>query len=58
MKNAIVIVLAGLLYLYLVFGFYLVHTTGSVAGLADIGNTKMLVVGVAALAVAAGARKK
>ena len=25
--------LAGVLYLYLVFGFYVVHTTGSTAGL-------------------------
>lgn len=58
MKNASIVMLAGVLYLYLVFGFYVVHTTGSAAGLADIGNAKLAWVGVAALAVAAGARKK
>lgn len=58
MKNAPILMLAGVLYLYLGLCFYVVHATGSAAGLADIGNTKLAWAGVAALAVAAGVRTK
>ena len=39
-----IIMLAGLGYLYLVLCFYLVHRTGSTEGLAGIGNTTVLAV--------------
>jgi hypothetical protein len=52
-----IIMLAGLSYLYLVVCFYVVHRTGSTEGLADIGNATLLSVTAAALAVAAGLRK-
>lgn len=38
--------------------FYVVARTGSVEGLADIGNSQVLVVVSAGLAVAAGVRRK
>ena len=52
-KNAIIVILAGLVYLFLALCFYVVHRTGSTAGLADIGNTTRLSVAAAALAVGA-----
>ena len=58
MKNAIIVMLAGQLYLFLVLCFYVVHCTGSTEGLADIGNTTLLSVAAAALAVGAGLRTK
>lgn len=57
MKIAMIILLAGLGYMYLVLCFYVVHRTGSTEGMADIGNTALLSVAAAALAVAAGLRK-
>ena len=53
-----IIMLAGLGYLYLVLCFYLVHRTGSTEGLADIGNTTVLAVATTGLAVGAGLRTK
>jgi hypothetical protein len=56
-KIAMIIMLAGLGYLYLVLCFYVVHRTGSTEGLADIGNATLLSVAATGLAVAAGLRK-
>jgi hypothetical protein len=52
-----IIMLAGLGYLYLVLCFYVVHRTGSTDGLADIGNATLVSVAATGLAVAAGLRK-
>jgi hypothetical protein len=57
-KIAIVIMLAAVAGTFLALCFYVVHRTGSVEGLADIGNTTLLSVVVAALAVAGGVRRK
>jgi hypothetical protein len=56
-KIAMIIMLAGLGYLYLVLCFYVVHRTGSTDGLADIGNATLVSVAATGLAVAAGLRK-
>jgi hypothetical protein len=56
-KIAMIIMLAGLGYLYLVLCFYVVHRTGSAEGLADIGDATLLSVAATGLAVAAGLRK-
>ena len=37
-----IVMLAGLGYLYLVLCFYVVHRTGSTEGLADIGDAALL----------------
>ncbi|GFG53495.1 hypothetical protein CQY20_22070 [Mycolicibacterium agri] len=57
-KIAIVIMLAAVAGTFLGLCFYVVHRTGSVEGLADIGDTTLLSVVVAALAVAGGVRRK
>jgi hypothetical protein len=44
--------------LFLALAFYVVHTTGSTDGLADIANSKLVWIDTAALAVAAGLRRK
>ena len=53
-----IIMLAGLGYLYVVLCFYVVDRTGSTEGLADIGNATILAVAATGLAVAAGLRTK
>lgn len=57
-KNVNVALLAGLAAVFLGLCFYVVARTGSVEGLADIGNSQVLVVVAAGLAVAAGVRRK
>jgi hypothetical protein len=56
-KIAMIIMLAGLGYLYLALCFYVVHRTGGTEGLADIGNATVLSVAATGVAVAAGLRK-
>ena len=58
MKVFIISILAIQTLLFLALAFYTVHTTGSTDGLADIANAKLLCIDAAALAVAAGLRKK
>ncbi|QNJ90044.1 hypothetical protein HZU40_00310 (plasmid) [Mycolicibacterium fluoranthenivorans] len=58
MKIAMIIMLAGLGYLYLVLCFYVVQRTGGTEGLADIGNATVLSVAATGVAVAAGLRTK
>ena len=58
MKIAMIVMLAGLGYLYLALCFYVVHRTGSTEGLADIGNAAVLSVAATGVAVAAGLRAK
>lgn len=57
MKIAMIIMLAGLGYLYLVLCLYVVQRTGGTEGLADIGNAAVLSVAATGVAVAAGLRK-
>uniref|UniRef100_A0A5Q5BT79 Uncharacterized protein n=2 Tax=unclassified Mycobacterium TaxID=2642494 RepID=A0A5Q5BT79_MYCSS len=57
-KNLNLALLAALAAAFLVLCFYVVARTGSVEGLADIGNSRVLVVVAAGLAVAAGVRRK
>ncbi len=56
--NIILIVLAAHSLLYLALCFYVVARTGSIEGLADIGNATVLSAVVLALAVAAGLRDR
>jgi hypothetical protein len=56
-KIAMIVMLAGLGYLYLVLCLYVVQRTGSTEGLVDIGNATVLSVTATGLAVAAGLRK-
>jgi hypothetical protein len=49
-KIAMIIMLAGLGYLFLALCFYVMYRTGSTEGLAGIGNTTLLSVAAAALA--------
>ncbi|AGB27284.1 hypothetical protein Mycsm_07190 (plasmid) [Mycobacterium sp. JS623] len=58
MKVFIVSILAIQTLLFLALAFYTVHTTGSTDGLADIANSKLMWINAAALAVAAGLRRK
>lgn len=58
MKALIITILAIQTLLFLALAFYTVHTTGSTDGLADIANSKLMWINAAALAVAAGLRKK
>lgn len=53
-----IIMLAGMGYLYLALCFYVVQRSGSTEGLADIGNAAVLSVAVTGVAVAAGLRAK
>ena len=58
MKVFIICILSIQTLLFLGLAFYTVHTAGSTDGLADIANSKLVWVEYAALAVAAGLRKK
>jgi len=57
-KIAMIIMLAGLGYLFLALCFYVMYRTGSTEGLAGIGNTTVLAVATTGLAVGAGLRTK
>ena len=58
MKTLIICILFLQTLLFLALAFYTVHTTGSTDGLADIANSKLVWIEAAALAVAAGLRRK
>lgn len=58
MKALIICILAIQTLAFLALAFYTVHITGSTNGLADIANSKVMWIEVAALAVAAGLRRK
>lgn len=58
MRVLIICILAIQTLAFLALAFYAVHITGSTNGLADIANSKLIWIEVAALAVAAGLREK
>jgi hypothetical protein len=57
-KVSIVCILSIQTLLFLALAFYTVRTTGSTDGLADIANSQLVWTDAAALAVAAGLRRK
>lgn len=57
-KNVNLVLVAALAAAFLGLCFYVVHRTGSMEGLADIGNGSLLVMAIGALAVGAGVRRK